>query len=372
MTEKIGLYIHVPFCAQKCPYCDFYSLTDISHIDQYTDAVIRLLRTCGEANQLEADTLYFGGGTPNLLGADRICKIIRTAKEQFRLEDAEITVEVNPTSDLGAFFEVVAKSGVNRVSIGLQSAHEDELKLLGRTHTPHQVELAIKAARDAGINNISCDLMLGLPHQTKERLKDSIAFCANFMVTHISAYLLKIEPETVFGRHESLLSLPDEDQVSDLYLYAVEELERQKYHQYEISNFARKDINGKLKYSHHNLKYWNCDPYLGLGPSAHSFLGGKRFHYDRDLSQFFIRPVPVFDSVGGDREEYVMLRLRLCEGLCAIDWQEKFQEPFPNVFLERAKEYENAGLTKVIKGTICLTPRGFLVSNRLIATILYG
>ena len=368
--EPIGLYIHVPFCTRKCPYCDFYSLTDLQQAEAYTKSVTDSLETYSRETGRTADTLYFGGGTPSVLGAARLGRMIDAARDRFGLADAEITVEVNPSAQLEDFFAVLAEKGVNRVSVGLQSAHGEELALLGRGHTAKQAALAVQAAHRAGIYNVSMDLMAGIQKQTARSLKESIAFCHDAGAVHISAYLLKIEPNTPYGRQRQRLALPDDDRTGDLYLMLVEELAGKGYVQYEISNCARRDKDGRLQMSRHNMKYWQCREYLGIGPSAHSFLQGERFYFDRDISAFMAGSAPVADGRGGGPEETAMLALRLTEGLTDKMWRERFGRPLPLRYIQRARMYEKAGLVRMRENGFGLTPEGFLVSNRLIAAIL--
>lgn len=368
--EPIGLYIHVPFCTQKCPYCDFYSLTNTNQMDAYTNYIINKLYTYRKLLNKTADTLYFGGGTPSILGAKRLGSIIDTAKACFGLEQSEITVEVNPSGQLDELFDSLAQKGVNRISVGMQSAHSEELNLLGRTHTADQAKLAVMSAHRAGIKNVSMDLMVGIQKQTEQSLKESIAFCHDAGASHISAYLLKVEPNTPYGQQQNTLILPNDDQMVDFYLLMVNELERRGYHQYEISNFAQKDSNGILQNSKHNTKYWQGKEYLGLGPSAHSFLNGERFYYDRDILSFLEGNQPIMDGQGGDREEFAMLALRLVDGLTDEMWQKKFQEPLPQAYMKRARRYESLGLVHMKENGFSLTPKGFLVSNQLILSII--
>ena len=336
----------------------------------YTDCIINKLYTYRKTVDRDADTLYFGGGTPSTLGANRLCNIIDEAKNCFNLEHAEITVEVNPSAQLEALFDALAPKGVNRISIGMQSAHAEELALLGRTHTAKQAEMAVRAAHKAGITNVSMDLMVGIQKQTEQSLKESIAFCHNAGASHISAYLLKVEPNTPYGRQQNTLILPNDDQMGDFYLCMVNELEKRGYYQYEISNFAQKDANGILQISKHNTKYWQGKEYLGIGPSAHSFLNGKRFYYDRNLHSFLKGNQPIMDGQGGDKEEFIMLALRLTDGLTDEIWYKKFQEPLPQAYLKRAQLYEAAGLVHMKTNVFALTPKGFLVSNQLILSII--
>lgn len=365
--NNIGLYIHVPFCDGKCPYCDFYSLHgDEKLMDEYTEAVIRSLYAYSHNLNRTADTLYFGGGTPNLIGAERLCEIVAASKACFGLQNAEITVEVNPTRELNNFFERIYRAGVNRLSIGLQSANDEELKLLGRRHTAEQAAEAVAAAQQAGFCNISLDLMLAVQGQTQQSLLRSIQFCASQNIQHISAYLLKIEPGTNYYRKRDKLDLPGEDATSDLYLFAIRELEKCGFAQYEISNFAKAGYESK-----HNLKYWHDEEYLGIGPAAHSFVNGKRFYYGRDIHAFLDGLEPTQDGTGGGFEEYAMLALRLNEGLTESGCQSRFGKPIPPKLMEHAKKYEKNGFTICDKNGIRFTPKGFLVSNTLIGEILF-
>ena len=265
------------------------------------------LYLAGQRLERPADTLYFGGGTPSLLGGERIARLIHAAKQGFGDNFTEITVECNPADNLKADFEVMAKAGVNRISLGVQSGIDTELKALSRRHTTDDVVRTVKDAKAVGIHNISLDLMLGIPHQTMESLKKSLDFLLSSEPTHISAYMLKIEPNTPFGKADiSSLNLPDEDTVSDMYLFVSDYLKSRGFEHYEISNFAKKGYRSK-----HNTRYWLCEEYLGLGPAAYSYLNGKRFSFDRNCEQYLTCPTVLSDGEGGDFEEFSMLRLRL-------------------------------------------------------------
>lgn len=359
----LGLYIHVPFCNGKCPYCDFYSLSaEDGTKEKYTEKICEDITYLHE----DFDTVYFGGGTPSLLGSDRIAKILSAVTP---FEGREVTLECNP-SDTGAVdsafsFEKVAAAGVNRISMGLQSAVDSERKALGRRGTVEDVSRAVKRIKNAGIDNISLDLMLGIPYQTSDSLKRSIDFCVNAGVRHISAYMLKIEQGTPFYKMRGSLALPDEDTVCDLYLECCEELEKNGFKQYEISNFALPGFE-----SRHNLKYWNCKEYIGLGPAAHSFYNGKRFYYGRDLTAYLNGCKPVDDGEGGSFEEYAMLALRLTKGLNYSEVLERFGYPVDERIIKNAAGLEKYGLVNITPDSINLTPKGFLVSNSVIAHIL--
>ncbi len=361
--KPIGLYLHIPFCNGKCPYCDFYSVAPHSEtVDKYIDT---LCKKIDDADRIY-DTVYFGGGTPSLIGADNIAKIMSHIN---KTDNCEVTLECNP-SDTGGInssfdFSVVAKNGIYRISMGLQSANDNERKLLGRRGDCSDVERAIKRATDAGITNISLDLMLGLPEQSFESLKNSIEFCKNSGAKHISAYILKIEQGTPFFARKNSLNLPDEDKASDLYLFAVDELEKAGYKQYEISNFSKKGFE-----SRHNLKYWHCEEYLGIGAAAHSFVDGKRFYYSRSIDDFISDISPVDDGFGGDEEEYIMLALRLSEGLIFSEYENRFSKPFPEEIIKKAQQLEKYGLVTVDENAIALTVKGFLISNSVICSLL--
>ena len=364
-TENIGLYIHVPFCKSKCPYCNFYSLCDNKIADEYTERVLFSLEDYGKKIRRTADTLYIGGGTPPLLGKENLSKIVEGAKKYFSLSnDSEITCEVNPTSADKEFFETLYSAGVNRISMGVQSGVNSELIALGRRHTTKEVVETLKIAKETGFTNISLDLMLGIPNQTIESLCKTLEFLTSLKPTHISAYLLKIEPNTVFGKNTPN-NLPDEELSADLYEKAVEILGENGYYQYETSNFAKEGF-----YSKHNLKYWHCEDYLGIGPSAHSFIDGKRFYYSSSISDFISDKSPIPDGEGGDFEEYAMLCLRLSEGLIFSNVKDRFNFDIPEKMIDNAKFLSNIGLVILDDTGIRLTKRGQLVSNAVIGKLL--
>lgn len=364
---ELGLYIHVPFCAGKCPYCDFYSLSpDGSTVDSFIGRTLELMARYGNGCSRTVSTVYFGGGTPSLLGAGRLGELMEGAARYFDLSPgAEITCEVNPTGVSGEFFRELHAAGFNRLSMGMQSANEDELRLLGRKHGPREVSQAVEWARAAGFKNLSLDLMLALPGSTEESLGRSIDFAASLAPEHISAYILKIEPSTPFGSRE--LALPGEDDTAGQYLFTVKRLGELGYVQYEISNFSRPGYE-----SRHNLCYWRCNEYLGLGPAAHSFYRGRRFHWERDLEGYLSGDGPRDDGPGGDMEEFAMLNLRLTRGLSEEDCMARFgvtgRELFTKIKARAARCPET--LAAISPGRVSFTPEGFLVSNALLARLL--
>lgn len=362
----IGIYIHIPFCKGKCPYCDFYSLkADESKKDSYLKAVLFEIEKWKSKVTDPVDTIYFGGGTPSVFGAERIKKTIDCIKDNYILVSPQITVECNASSTDEKFFKALSSAGVNRISMGLQSAAEKERKILGRHADKNTVSSAIENAKKAGITDISLDLMLGVPYQTIASLDESIDFLLNAGITHISAYMLKIEEGTPFAERQDSLTLPDEDEVCDMYFHTVKRLREKGFAQYEISNFSLKGYE-----SRHNLKYWHCEEYLGIGPSAHSFLDGKRFYYPRDLVAFISGTEVIPDGDGGSEEEYIMLNLRLTEGLKFEKFKSRFSR-FPDpAFTEKAVKFEKMGFLKIDDEGIRLTERGFLLSNTIIAELL--
>ena len=344
-----GLYIHVPFCRKKCPYCDFYSVGFREELAaEYADAVIRNVRHYGGSY----DTVYFGGGTPILLARH----ISRILAEVDAASGAEITVECNPLEMDKETLTGLFNSGVNRLSVGVQSAVDSELCALGRTHTFEQARQAILTAREVGFEDISADIMLGTPGQDLSSLTYTISKLRELPITHVSAYLLKIETNTVFAKNPP--SLPDEDDTAKLYLTAVHELEAVGFKQYEISNFAKGGMT-----SRHNLKYWRGEEYLGIGAAAHSFHKGKRFAVKRDLREFIASELQIeeiTDEAPNEQEERIMLGLRLTEGIPRELWQ-RVESALPLI----PKQYY-----KIENDRLSLTPEGFLVSNEIISTLL--
>lgn len=369
MKKTFGLYIHIPFCKTKCPYCDFYSVKFTEEqADTYTEAVLRALQQAPKQDGI-VDSIYFGGGTPILLGAKRLLSMVTAIKQHFIVsKDCEITVEANPAAMTLEDLRKLREGGFNRISIGVQSAVDDQLKTLGRLHSSAQAQESVALCRIAGFDNISVDLMLGTPGQTEEAI---LSFCDSFcpLVEHVSAYLLKVEEGTPFGLQHMERFCPDEERSADLYLFAVQELAKHGFQQYEISNFAKKGF-----YSRHNSRYWDCSEYLGIGPAAHSFWKGERRYFERDLESFLSAENPwslwQFDEKGGDFFEYAMLRLRLTEGLIFADCARRYPDIDLCKLKEQATELQKHGLTVMDEQHIALTVDGFLVSNSAIWRLL--
>ena len=359
----IGLYIHVPFCKRKCPYCDFYSKSVTPDIE--TQYVYALIRNIERYKNTEIDSIYFGGGTPSILSDESYKRIFSAIKTNFKLIEPEISLEANPCSVNLEKLKFFRNVGFNRISFGVQSCVDSELTKLGRSHNFEQAKQAILNASKAGFENISADLMLGIPEQTSESLSFSIDELSKLPLTHISAYMLKIEKNTPFNTESIINMLPDEDSVADLYLQAINELEKNGFTQYEISNFSKKGYECR-----HNLKYWRCEEYIGLGPSAHSFYNGKRYEVPRNLDDFISNEFQaeiVNEEHPHTFDEVAMLRLRLTEGLSRKVCEE-FDVDFEGI-LKKAEPLKKAGLVDIFDDRIVITKEGFLVSNSIIAEI---
>ena len=363
--NKLGIYIHVPFCVRKCAYCDFYSLSDRSSISLYADAVVKQLgEKSGEFEAYTVDTVFFGGGTPSLLPPEEFEKIAFVIYKNFDTDsDLEFSAEVNPATVTNGHLDAFLRSGVNRVSVGMQSALDAELRTLSRIHTFDEFISTYDLIRNRGIKNINIDLMYGIPDQTIETLAETLEKTVALSPEHISAYGLKIEPDTYFGRHTDEYSFPDDDLQSDMYLYICSFLAEKGYERYEFSNFAKPGYECR-----HNLKYWNRDEYLGIGPAAASFIGGKRYTYTRDLDayinnvQFKAEP-ELEESRYIDNEEAenerIMLGLRLTKGIVPDDG-----------LISSSEQYIKDGYMKYNGGRLCFTEKGVLVSNYILSDLI--
>ena len=375
--KPLGIYVHIPFCKSKCVYCDFYSLPNAGEkMDAYVKAVTaHLTETAPRADLHHVDTIYFGGGTPTFLGAKRLREILSVILKKYDVDkDAEITLEANPDS-AGDWRELRAlrRAGFNRISLGMQSADDAELEEIGRVHTMDQVKAAVEAAGRAKLNNLSLDLIYGLPHQTMERWQANLSTAISLSPQHISCYGLKVEEGTpLFTRRDSA-ALPDDETQADMYLYTVDTLRHYGFFQYEISNFARKGYE-----SQHNLKYWTLREYAGFGPGAHSDFGGVRYAYTRDLDTYIkgvLEGTPMLSESQSipqlDRDtEYLMLGLRTVRGIQPREFESRYRRRF-DCFLPFLRECEKAGYA--VHGeedSWHLTPAGFLVSNQIIGGVL--
>ena len=370
MRDRLGIYIHIPFCVSKCSYCDFYSIAGgKQRMPDYQSALLSHISESAEAiESYEIDSIYIGGGTPSCYGAKRIVEILDELKRigNVRL-DSEITVEVNPDTTKLEELKLLRSEGVNRLSIGVQSANNDILKIIGRRHNFRQAEIAVDTAREAGFENVSLDLIYGLPSQTRGDWADTLSRALELHPEHLSCYGLKLEEGTpMYRSYLGSPLIPDEDEQADMYLYTVDTLAHYGLKQYEISNFA---IPGYE--SRHNLKYWQLGDYMGFGPGAHSCAGGVRYSYVRDLDRYV--SAVVGDSMIIDEyeqivpiqkaTEYLMLGMRRSIGVPV--GQVQSVEGAPAVF----ERLEQLGLVCEQGDRFVPTRRGWLLGNEVYGAI---
>lgn len=376
MKPRLGIYIHIPFCASKCSYCDFYSLQNCDYLmPEYQEALLEHIReSSGSIRNYEVDSIYFGGGTPSFYGADRIADILDELKLNGNVRlDAEITVECNPDSISPTALKLLRQEGVNRLSIGVQATDNNLLKLIGRRHNFQQAQKAYQDARNAGFDNISLDLMYGLPSQARNDWADTLSKIVEMHPEHLSCYGLKLEPGTpMYNNYNGSAILPSDDEQADMYSYAVEMLERYGYKQYEISNFAAPGYE-----SLHNLKYWNMDDYMSFGPGAHSCIGSVRYSYVKDLKAYIqgvlrgstiVDEYQVIDSLEKS-VEYLMLGMRTARGISEQDYHVRCQsnwQPIEQVL----QAFREKGWAEFAEGRWHFTVPGFLISNTLIGILL--
>ena len=376
MTEKLGIYIHIPFCRSKCDYCDFYSLAGREdRMDQYQKAMLAHIKeTAPFAKGYQVDTVYFGGGTPSYYGAKRLAELLAAVRRRFTVtRDVEVTVEANPDSVDRKMLLALRRAGVIRLSLGVQSACEGELAAVHRPHSFDQAKAAVDAARGAKIKNLSLDLIYGLPGQDEASWHETVEQALALKPEHLSCYGLKVEEGTpLWSRAVRGESLPDDDAQADFYLWTVERLAQAGFRQYEISNFARSGFQ-----SRHNLKYWMGKPYIGLGPGAHSDFGGRRYSFKRDLDAY-IDGVLGGDAIVEESElipkrerggEYLMLRMRTARGIEEWEYRREYYMNFEPIE-QKLAEFEHQGWVARQDRRWHFTPKGFLISNQLIGALL--
>ena len=371
--KKLGLYIHIPFCRSKCLYCDFCSFPrqDEEKMTEYAQALFRDLRAHAPAcRDYLVDTVFLGGGTPTTFPAYLLKELMGEIYKYYNVSpNAEITAECNPVTGERELFARMRAAGINRLSIGLQSAHEKELKALGRLHTFDTFAACFADARAAGFDNISVDVMSGIPHQTPESRRETLQKVLALSPEHISSYDLIIEAGTPFARKRATLSLPDEEAARRMYLEGIAFLAENCYAQYEISNFARPGYE-----SRHNLKYWNCDEYLGFGVAAYSDFGGARFGNSRDIEAYIAgRDITEEKSVLDKEErinEYIMLRFRLCDGVNTAVFEERFGVSFEENWGKKLAPFVTEGLVRKEGEKYFFSQEGMLVSNTILSETL--
>ena len=377
--KKLGIYIHLPFCARKCAYCDFLSWSgDKDQKEEYVrdlEQEIRSYKTF--AADYQVSTVYFGGGTPSILKTGQIERIMEALRQTFRIEKkAEITLEMNPGTARKEKLKVYRQLGINRLSIGIQSVKNENLKLLGRIHTYEDFLESYHMAREAGFDNISGDLISSLPGQTLEEWKEELEILIRTPLEHLSVYQLIIEEGTEFyeryGEHEELL--PDEETSREIYLWTGEYLENQGFRQYEISNYARAG-----KESRHNLRYWERKDYLGLGLGAASMIRNMRMSNTRDWEKYRtgcrdprkIREEVEFLEEPRQIEEFMFLGLRKTRGVSRKEFRRTFGKDLDLIYEKTLKKYLENGMLQESGDRIFLSEEGILLSNHIFADFLF-
>ena len=373
--RRIGIYIHIPFCASRCDYCDFYSTCGRDELmAPYQRALLRHIREFApRLSDCTVDSVYFGGGTPSYYGAKYLIELFDALKKHYRvLVDAEVTLEANPDSADPRSLKLLRREGFNRISIGAQSSNDAILRFIGRRHNWQQAVGAVNDAAEAGFENISLDLIYGLPAQSREDWASTLSLALTLGCRHISCYGLKIEEGTPMWRYRDHPDIPDDDAQADMYLYAVDALADAGLAQYEISNFARRGFESK-----HNMKYWRMEEYAAFGASAASFLDGRRFSWVKSAEKY-IEAVENGEELLDEMEEvslyeqsseYIMLGMRTALGISPAEYEQRYLASFKPLE-QLMQSYLRLGLAKQTGDRWRFTPKGFLLSNRLIGELL--
>lgn len=359
-----GLYIHIPFCRQKCKYCDFVSFAGWESLaDKYIAALkSEAEEYCGE----QIDTIFIGGGTPSVLSAEQITEIIKMCFETFDIsENYEFTIEANPGTLDDARIAAMLDGGINRISVGVQSFNDVELQRIGRIHDAEMAYNTICHLKKMGFSNINIDLMTALPEQSMDSLKHTLEKAVSLPVSHISAYSLIIEDGTPFEKEysEGKLVLPDEDEDREMYSYTVKFLRQNDFLQYEISNFAKKGYECR-----HNIKYWTSEPYIGLGVAAHSYTGNERYYNTSDIINYTNgTPKKVIPLTRADKiSEFMITGLRMNSGISAKTFLSRFDIDIRTIFGDKLDKFIELGLMRCDGGRYSLTQKGIDVSNSIL------
>lgn len=367
----LGIYIHIPFCIKKCSYCDFVSVEGTVLADAYLLALEKEMELSAKLYKDDVDSVFIGGGTPGIWEAAQITKLMNALKAHFPItKDAEITIETNPGTVTPEKLAAYKACGINRISMGLQAMQPHLLELLGRQHTLQQFDVAYDMAIAAGFDNMNIDIIYAIPTQTMEDWQETLYHVLYKKPKHISAYALSIEPSTPLGRmlETGKIQQVDEDVDSDMYEAAQKLLSEKGYVNYEVSNFARGGYECR-----HNLKYWNMEHYLGLGVAAHSCVQRLRFANTAHLQKYIELmqrgtlqyASSQFIDEKSFRFEYIMLKLRLKQGIDFAEYKSLFQENFEKIYADALEKAQKYGLAKVERGKLMPTAKGFALQNQL-------
>lgn len=378
MPTDYGLYIHIPFCAQKCHYCDFNSkAADEDLIKRYLNALqeeIKLI--ANKYNTPKLRTIYIGGGTPTILSGQQLSQILQQCRQEFKFKsDLEVTMEANPGTLTKEKLKLTKQAGVNRLSLGVQSFNEHLLAKLGRIHSKDDVITSYRLARELGFANISFDLMFALPGQSLSEWENTLQQTIQLGPEHISAYNLKIEEDTIFGQWLKEGKIEKVDQELDLKMYrrTIELLEKNNYYQYEISNFSKRGYN-----SRHNKIYWKNHEYLALGPGAHFYDGQFRGYNVTNIEEYCSclekQELAIANQNQLSRaekiEETLMLGLRLNSGISLTDFKKRFNESLSEIYGLELKKLQKQNLIKQKQGQLFLTNRGREVANQVLSSFI--
>lgn len=370
MLNNYGLYIHIPFCLRKCGYCDFVSFA--GNTDLHKDYVLALIKEIYACQPVAVDTMFIGGGTPSCIDANLIFDIISSCKGHFDIRpEAEITIETNPATLTPHSLSIYKNAGINRISMGVQSMIDHELSALGRLHSAKNVIDSYAMIAGAGFGNINLDIMFGIPYQIQSSFEYTLKSVCDLNPTHISAYSLILEEGTKMYEHQNQhnLRLPGEDMERQMYGFAIDYLRSRGYKQYEISNFAKPGYE-----SRHNLKYWHCNPYVGVGLAAHSYYGDERFYntsnIDRYISLLRQDSLAVEEKTSlSDRDkisEYIIMGLRLNSGISLDDFVERFNTDLIDIFGDTINKHIENGFLQLEDNMLSFTKQGINVSNSIL------
>ncbi len=361
-----GLYIHIPFCIKKCKYCDFISYTGCEGVfSKYISELKKeMLQYTGE----KLDTVFIGGGTPTILEADLISKISEDVFDIFDVQkDAEFTIEANPKTITEEKLYKMLSSGINRLSIGVQSFNDNELKAIGRMHNKDEAKAAVALAKSAGFSNINIDIMFSLPNQTEESFKNTLETAVSLNPEHISCYSLILEEGTPLFKEyrEGKIHLPDDETDRKNYKFACEFLKKAGFTQYEISNFSKEGYKSK-----HNLKYWDCNEYIGVGVAAHSYYNSSRFFNTSDLDKYlsgiYREAAPEMISLKEQIKEFMIMGFRKSDGIKKSEFLKKFGVSVEEIYKKEIDKFKAGGFLTETEDNIFFTEDGINVSNSIL------
>jgi len=375
-VKQTAIYIHIPFCDHKCIYCDFYSIINYDNLHNYLSAIKKEIELRGKefSEDREVISIFFGGGTPSFMLPEYIGEIIKSINNNFSVRnDAEITLETNPGTVNKKKLKEFLSVGINRISIGIQSFNDDELKFLTRIHDSQTAIETVNSAAESGFNNISIDLIFNLPSQTKKMWRKNLDIAVGLPITHISAYSLILERGTILKKMvlDGKVQMQDPDHDADLYETTIKVLTENEFIQYEVSNFAKNNLE-----CIHNNAYWRYKDYLGFGTSAHSFINGKRWWNYSSLN-FYLEKMNNYNPIAGEEiltnnqmhDEYIMLAMR-SYGLDINEYIKRFGSIWISKVKNDLSEYQTKGYLSIDDKFIKFTPKGYTLCDEIISKLL--